>query len=169
MSQIQEGDRPAFIEKASEILEATTDATLMVLKGHLLLEELLYAAVQSKCPNPAHVEKAQLRFLQLLHLVRALYLTPSPEQSGSFNEEAFWDALVALNTLRNRLAHKLEPNDLSALLKRMLVTEVEEPVSLSDPKLANAIGIVISMLLGLVGGRFAAAHYILVQKSLYFP
>jgi hypothetical protein len=164
MSEIVGVIRPPFIDKASEILEGITDGTLMILKGHLLLEELLYGAVLSKCPNPAHVERAQLRFFQLLILVRSLYLTPSPEQKGSFNEETFWDALEAFNTLRNRLAHKLEPKDLSSLLKRMSVGEFEEPVSLSDPKVVNGIGIVVSMLLGLVLGRFSDAHYMLVRK-----
>jgi hypothetical protein len=137
----------------------------MILKGHLLLEELLYAAVVSKCPNPEYLEKAQLSSFQLLSLVRSLYLMPSIEQRGSFNEEAFWDALEAFNTLRNRLAHKLEPKDLSVLLKRMLVSEFDEPISLANPQLANAIGVVVSMLLGLVLGRFSSAHYILVQRS----
>jgi len=151
-----------FIDKAAAILDGITDGTLMILKGHLLLEELLYAAVLSKCPNPVHLERAQLRSFQLLNLVRSLYLTPPPEVRGSFKEETFWDALEAFNSLRNRLAHKLEPKDLSSLLKRMLI-ELEEPVSLSDPKVANAIGIVVSMLLGLVAGRFSCAHYVLVQ------
>jgi hypothetical protein len=162
---IEEGERPhAFIDKAAAILDGITDGTLMILKGHLLLEELLYAAVLYKCPNPAYLENSQLRFFQLLRLVRALYLGPPPEQTGPFNEAAFWDALDALNTPRNRLAHKLEPKDLSALLQRMLVGGLEETVSLADPKTVHAIGFALSALIGLVLGRFSAAHYIFVQR-----
>jgi len=147
--------RPPFIDKASAILEGITDGTLMILKGHLLLEEVLYSAVRRKCPNPIHLESAQLRYLQLVHLVHALYLIPTPEQRGDFKEELFWDALEAFNTLRNRLAHKLEPKDLSVLLKRMFVGELNEPVSLADPALAHSIGYIISMLVGLALGRFS--------------
>jgi hypothetical protein len=88
----------------------------------------------------------------------------APEQTEPFHEAALWDALDALNTLRNRLAHKLDPKNLSALLQRMLVGGLEEPVSLADPKTVHAIGFALSALIGLVLGRFSAARYILVQR-----
>ena len=45
MSETMGVIHPPFIDKATEILESITDGNVMVLKGHLLLEELLYAAI----------------------------------------------------------------------------------------------------------------------------
>ena len=62
-----------------------------------------------------------------------------------------WDAMEALNTLRNRLAHKLEPKDLSPLLNRLKVGTFSEPMTLDNPAIVNSPGISIAFLLGIAG------------------
>jgi hypothetical protein len=71
------------------------DLSLIVLKGHLLIEELLYVIVKGAVKYPDLVEDARLSFSQLAHLARAI----------SYEERLrpIWDAIFALNTLREYL------------------------------------------------------------------
>jgi hypothetical protein len=52
--------------RAEEALDHLTDGIVLILKGHLLLEEILYQVVYSKCPNPEYVDRANLRFFSYL-------------------------------------------------------------------------------------------------------
>lgn len=66
--------------------------------------------------------------------------------------QVIWDATEALNSLRNQLAHNLEPTDLTRLLSRMKVGRVEGPLSLSNPKVVDRLGMTISLILGFLIG-----------------
>src|SRR5262249_29809456 len=120
-------------DRAEAILDGITDGTLLVLKGHLLLEETLYEAVCAKCPNPEYLGRARLTAYQLITLARALYPDPPGDEKRRLRRSDLWDAMEALNTLRNELSHKLEPRNLAPLLNRMNIA-FDEPVSLSSPK-----------------------------------
>ena len=77
--------------------------TLVVLNGHLLLEDLMMDCCHSKVANDSALRDAKLGFLQLLHLCRAnLSHTPQSWVVGG---------LKKMNSLRNKLAHNLEPDD----------------------------------------------------------
>jgi len=81
------------------------DLSLVVAKTHLILEQHLTALIAHCCPCPRHLPDARLRFGQKLCLVQALVLMPIADQ--------IWDALKLLNTIRNDLAHNLEPPKLA--------------------------------------------------------
>ena len=132
MAKIIEVARPAFVERAESVLDGIKDGTLLTLKAHLLLEEALYSAVRAKCINPEYVEKANLSFYHQLQMARALYVVPSDDEKRKTAMDTFWDASEALNTLRNRLAHNLEPKALGPILKRLHVRELSDGESLSD-------------------------------------
>src|SRR6476620_4135820 len=89
---------PEFFARAQKHLDGVTDGVLLVLKGHLLIEENLYAAIEAKCANPDEVEKARLTFFQKLQMVRALYGYPTHEKQRADMKRVF-DAIEALNTL----------------------------------------------------------------------
>jgi len=130
------------LARAKEILESVTDGTLLVMKGHLLIEEALYRMVYTKLLQPEFLNKANLRFSQLLHIARALY--PDDEVPA-----AVWEMVEALNTLRNRLAHHLEPSDLRSLLLKF--TEIKPPpkvASVDDPIIIDRMGNIIAVLVG---------------------
>lgn len=80
------------------------DLTLIVLKGHLLIEELLFTLVERKMDAPVNLRDARLRFPQLVHLARAIY--------GGEELNKVSRVLLAVNSLRNDLAHRLESDDL---------------------------------------------------------
>jgi uncharacterized protein YutE (UPF0331/DUF86 family) len=83
------------------ILEESEDLTALILKGHLVVEELLTSGIEAYCQDVDQLKKANLRFAQKLPLLRALERLPVVNPR-------FWDAIARLNRLRNELAHNLE-------------------------------------------------------------
>jgi hypothetical protein len=85
-------DRTDFV-RARQILESVTDGTLLVLKGHLLIEDALYKLVCTKLYNPKFLARTALRFTQLLSLARLadytgphkiMWATAYPHSAGFF-------------------------------------------------------------------------------------
>lgn len=75
-------------------------AAITVLKGHLLLEEMITAAIEKSVFHPEHLEAARLTFAQKVSIARSLSLD-EPKNS-------IWDLVERLNKLRNVLSHSLE-------------------------------------------------------------
>jgi hypothetical protein len=95
----------ADIERYSKHLPKTSDPTLLVLKGHLLIEELLNKLIDQHLTKPSALTDARLETHQRICLAEAL-----------FHDRAHawvWSALKKLNTIRNQLAHNLEPSGLN--------------------------------------------------------
>ena len=88
------------------------DLTLVILKGHLILEEELNAAVASRTPHSSFLVEAELEFDQLLLVAKSQYFTH--EQSW------VWGAAKKLNTIRNLFAHNLEPPEAGKKLEEFL-------------------------------------------------
>lgn len=78
------------------------DDQVMVLKAHLWLEGMLRDFCIRSVPTPKHLQGARLTFKQIFLLARAL--NPS---SVAIN---VWPAVNHLNSLRNAMAHELEPS-----------------------------------------------------------
>ena len=81
-----------------------TDRVLVVLKGHLLVEELLREYIKARVTNHKYLDDARLTFHQCLCIARSL--------SNNNDNSKLWKSIKLLNTLRNKLAHSLEPNDI---------------------------------------------------------
>lgn len=139
------------------MLPKSDDVSLVVLKSHLIIEEMLYAIAVEHCANPDELAKARLTFAQLLHMVCALTKIPVMEACSP--------AIGLLNTIRNSLVHNLEPKELEsrlyALQKMCEPTDGEYPPnyvkSTELPRIAescicfligglNVIGIVAAMV-----------------------
>jgi hypothetical protein len=69
-----------------------------------------------------------------------------------------WDAMEELNALRNQLAHKLEPKDLSPLLKRLNLADYPGPMTLDNPAIVDGLGITIAFLLGIAAAMAYAPN-----------
>lgn len=102
-------------KQLSSLLESSNDLITIVLRGHLVVEELLFAAVGAHCQDQEQLKAARLRFPQLVSILRALEKLPAlpPE---------YWAALSELNSLRNALAHNLEPKDLASRVLRFVAS-----------------------------------------------
>lgn len=82
---------------------------LIILKGHLLIEELLRGYIDRKLPCPAEFKHNQFLFAKVLILCRAL--NPPKEKSWAF------DAAKKLNDVRNEVAHELNSPETQSKLE----------------------------------------------------
>src|SRR5262245_32386458 len=76
------------------------EPALAVLKGQLLLEEQLDRILTRFVFHPEHLEQANLRFYQKVCVARSISLD---EQVNPM-----WELVLAVNALRNELAHSLD-------------------------------------------------------------
>jgi hypothetical protein len=87
----------------------TDDTTLIILKGHLLIEEEVNNLLQEMLPNPEALDGLQLNFFTKTQFARALIKNDMLD--------GLLDAAEKLNRLRNRLAHNLEPAGVEAAIR----------------------------------------------------
>lgn len=73
---------------------------LIALKGHLVLEEMITAAIEKIVFHPEYLDDARLTFAQKLVISRCVSLDD--------NNNSMWDLISKLNRLRNTLSHSLE-------------------------------------------------------------
>jgi uncharacterized protein YutE (UPF0331/DUF86 family) len=89
----------------------TEDTTLVILKGHLIIEAELIDICGRLLKNPDALEAGRVPFGVRLNLVRALV-------EDDAMPESFWQAMKDLNKIRNGLAHKLEPKGFDEELRQ---------------------------------------------------
>jgi hypothetical protein len=147
-----------ILERADELFEGVSDLTLLILKAHLLLEEELYNQLRQLFPNPAQYDRLNLRFYQNIILARALCVRRTDDGDPIQHEGECFDALEALNTFRNRLAHNLEPEDLQQLLDKLRLT-APEPLSIEDPQLVTKLNVPLGFLLQFVSSLVAMSRF----------
>ena len=86
-----------------ELLPHGKDIDLVILKGHLLIEEQVKEIIRQKLPNPDAINIDRMSCHQAICLAQALLPIG--------HEEEFWGAAKKLNELRNNIAHKLSPEE----------------------------------------------------------
>jgi hypothetical protein len=86
------------------------DVDLVILKAHLLLEEQVNALLEARLQN-ASALLAEERFESYYRIKLAQAFFPD----GSHNW--VWRALMQMNKLRNRVAHRIEPKGRDNLIK----------------------------------------------------
>lgn len=97
-------------ERFQEHLPIGDDLTLMILKGHLLIEEQVWLLICNRVVSIVALEKAELTTHQKLCLAEALL----DDFSRSVQEtDWLWPALKKLNKLRNDIAHNLTPSGIA--------------------------------------------------------
>jgi hypothetical protein len=113
-------DPRRHVFRYDEHIPDTDDLSLIILKGHLLVEEMLVELSNLLFPNPTFLEKANLRFQQLANIVHAA----EPMKP----DDKCWELIFALNTLRNDLVHKLESPKLEIKIHEVLeIDSVVQP------------------------------------------
>ena len=122
-------DRQVFARYVKH-LERTKDLTLIILKGQLLIEEMINEAIESFVPHAKYLEYAHLRFFQKVEIVRSL--------SWDQQENKIWELILSLNGIRNDLAHSLESSKLALKIgnaKRLYLRYFPRERSKPDPLL----------------------------------
>jgi len=114
----EESKLKSWEDRFFEHLPDTDDLSLMVLKGHLLIEEQLNELISIKCISPECLEKARLTFNQKIHILKALY----GKEIMTDSDYQLWVALESLNSIRNKLSHNLEPDNLDKKVETFIRT-----------------------------------------------
>lgn len=133
-------------EKFREHLQYVDDTVLIVLKGHLLVEEALDSILATFAFHPDLLQAASLRFAQKVNIARSMSLD---EQQNEM-----WNLALSLNTLRNELAHSLQiekrERKTAALRETYYRLVADSPKELRDPDLPEQMVICwsIALILG---------------------
>ena len=86
--------------RAAEHLYCEDDITLVVLKGHLLIEDSLMTIIRKFVPHGEFINEARLGFFQKVQIARSL--------SWDEHRNEAWELALKLNRVRNDMAHALE-------------------------------------------------------------
>jgi hypothetical protein len=151
---VNAGEEEDFEERFRRHLPRSRDLALIVLKGHLLMEEAVERLLASLLVNPAALEKIDISVFVRLRLVRALL--PAREIYDVL------DAAEKLNTLRNKLAHHLEHPHVERLANEFVRSFEDESVPVSEfekepmaRRLKRCLGFLGGRLTGYAEGRLA--------------
>jgi len=123
------------------------DITLIILKGHLLIEELMFDQAASAMRDVSALKLSRLSFIKLFHLTKALF--------GYSNDRRLCRAIEKLNSLRNELIHHLEVTKLQTLVEAFLrpCEEMMERISPTpeslDSRMRAALAFVYGTLLNI--------------------
>jgi len=93
------------------------DLTLIVLKGHLLVEEQLQEIIEDALSGTSMLKDARLTFYQKLKLAQCIIGKKFSEKGNFENREYdFGKAAKKLGELRNKLAHHIEVPKMDLLI-----------------------------------------------------
>lgn len=95
------------------LMPRSHDLTLIILKGHLLIEEQLLAIIVASMPSSSALGDARFTFHQVLCLARAF--------SSLSDHLGPWKFLSDLNALRNKLVHRAEVPDLVGHVDKFII------------------------------------------------
>lgn len=109
---IPSNDERRHVLRYDEHMPEDDDISLIVLKGHLLIEEMLLDLASLALEHPEYIKKVRLSFHELACMVRALISENSDDKC--------WEVILKINSLRNKLAHKLDPPDLQRCITEIL-------------------------------------------------
>lgn len=119
--------RKDYQEKFKKHFPDSDDLIVIVLRGHLLVEEFLDRLNKHCFHFPEYYDQANLQFSKKLLIARAQVLVPR------VNPSSFFDGIKKLNELRNSLAHNLESPKLRNKIKDFLKTiESEYPEEFTE-------------------------------------
>ena len=92
-----------------KLLPHGQDMTLVILKGHLLIEEQVRQIISERVKDPRSLEDARLECGQAICMAQAL--------TGNEVDGAVWKSVKKLNKLRNEIAHNSEPKGVHDRIK----------------------------------------------------
>lgn len=129
------------------------DITLVILKGHLLVEEQINEVINAKLINSDALKPSRLEFFQRICLAEALY--PSDVNP------ILWKAVIKLNKIRNDIAHNLTPTGLDNRLKdfvKFFPSGMDEDTDCIQDRFEKSLICLFIMLASLVGEKFDSIY-----------
>jgi len=119
----------------------TDDLTLIVLKGHLLIEEELNKVIETSFKQAEHLKGGRFSFYQTYKIVKAFHFKE--------NRKWLWDGIEKLNTIRNKFAHNLVPRQIEneiEELTQVVISEIGTIEKNLPGKLRHSIAMFLCML-----------------------
>jgi len=148
-----------------ENLKPIEDVELVLLKGHLVIEQLITELLELNLTDPSRLNTINPMFSKKLEIYLAI-------DGNSLISKGLEKILKELNSLRNKLAHNLKHPNFDQLLKdwvqRASRTKIDNPEDISEIrlKLIDAISQISAFLTGLVEAHKACNNRIQAdQKS----
>jgi hypothetical protein len=123
---ITDAEKENFLKIFEDHFNTVDEQAQILLKGHLLIEEKLYDIISNFVFHQDALEKAKLGFYQKLHLARSLSLDES--------KNSMWELVLAVNSLRNKIAHKLAIEEREKPLEHLKALYKKE---MADDELEN--------------------------------
>ncbi len=130
-------------------LGQTADPTLVVLRSHLLLEELLWTGVLAALPHGEHLARQRFGFGRLIPLFKALH------GDGGQGRRDTWEFLARLNMLRNDLAHNVDVPKLEASIDALIALLSISVETRIEPSHRRAY--LFTLAVAYVGGQLKSA------------
>ena len=128
-------------------MQHVDELALTVLKGHLVLEEQLDRIVSKFLFHPEHLGAANLRFYQKVKVAQCMSLDE--------HDNSVWELLLSINSLRNHLAHSLEPEKRDQKLDRVKTLFASErddaTTDTSQMRDHEIVALAMAMVLGFLG------------------
>jgi len=100
-----------LFSKYKEFMEHGDNESILILKGHLVIEELLTSILKAVTGGDKEVESARLSFHQKRLLAKAT--------AGRNREDGAWKIMETINSLRNDIGHNLEPKKSEELINKL--------------------------------------------------
>jgi len=113
---------PSFI-RYKKTMSAPEDIKLIILKGHLLIEEALEDVIGNIVAHKEIFDKARMSFYGKATLAQSM--------CWGQHENEMWKLIFGLNSLRNELAHSLESKIFEKNLCKYL--DYHKSISKEDP------------------------------------
>lgn len=130
------------------------DLVLIVLKGHLLVEQQLEQIIQKVVAHGAVLDEARFTFAQKVLLAKSM--------CWSHHESPIWNFIEALNTLRNDIAHSLGSDKTDGRLQKALnkheaTLNPKELLEVADYSTANRLKHAVMITMGFLGSYLGDA------------
>jgi len=148
MDETQKGK---MLKDVWEHMATIDEVALVVLKGHLLIEESLGRIISWFVFHADKLDSARLSFAQQVWIARSMSLDEA--------DNTMWDLILAINGLRNDLAHNLHSEKRKSRVERVLSLYNAETRDLRSDERATETEeqhVVLSYAIGLCLGFLSA-------------
>jgi len=120
---------PDFENIIKENLESLEDVELILLKGHLVIEQLLTEMLELELKEPQRLKSIKPMFYKKLEMYLAI-------SGNSVLSKGLEKTLKELNSLRNKLAHNLKHPDFESQLTTWVQHAAKKRIEdTSDPEI----------------------------------
>jgi hypothetical protein len=138
-------------DRFKSLMPRTQDLCLIVLKGHLLMEEQLQGIIDDSLKSPQLLKDARLECLQKIKLAQAIVGNNSVD-----GDDALWPTVIQINKIRNKFAHTLEPigieQSIDALIARQFDPEENFKASENARQRARYLKTIFAFVCGQLTG-----------------